>query len=228
MFMLTGRKLASTLAFTALVAVAFGAGCRGFFPKPKLTAVGITPANQTITDIAPDNTKQFSAVGTFDDGNSGSTPVSWSSSDSATIAKIDSNTGLATAVAVGTATITATSTINPTISGTTQLTVVPGNVTSIAVSPSSVTTQTNLTFHLLAKDQSGNDISGSVTWTFTVHGTSTVENGMTKGPPDPQGQIFTVGALTPTAAPVNLDAVATLTVNSTTVTSNTVSVDVTK
>ena len=223
--MLTGRKLALTLAFTVLVALAFGAGCRGFFPKAKLTSVGITPANPTITDIAPDNFKQFSAVGTFDDGNSGSTPVTWSSAPP-TVATIDSN-GRATAAGVGTATITATSTILPTISGTTQLTVVPGNVTSIAVSPSHVDTQTNSTFHLLAKDQSGNDISGSVTWTFTVHGTSTVENGMTKGTPDTQGQIFTVGTLTPTAAPVNLDAVATLTVNGKTITSNSVTVKVT-
>src|SRR5712692_4872450 len=134
--MLTGRKLALTLAFTALVAVAFGASCRGFFPKPKLTAIGITPANQTITDISPNNIQQFSAVGIFDNGNSGSTPVTWSSSASSTVAKIDSNSGLATAVGVGSATITATSTILPTISGTTTLTVVPGNVTSIAVSPS--------------------------------------------------------------------------------------------
>ena len=224
--MLTWRKLPLTLAFAVLVALAFGVSCRGFFTKPKLTAVGITPANPTITDIAPNNIKQFSAVGTFDDGNSGSTPVTWSSAPT-TIATIDSNSGLATAVGVGTATITATSTILPTISGTTQLTVVPGNVTSIAVSPSHVDTQTNATFHLLAKDQSGNDISASVTWTFTVHGTSTVESGMTEGTPDTQGQIFTVGTLTPTPAPVNLDAVATLTVNGTTVTSNTVTVNVT-
>src|SRR6266478_4689521 len=154
--MWTGRKLASTLAFTVLVALAFGVNCRGFFPKPTLTAVGITPANQTITDIAPDNTKQFSAVGTFNDNSSGSTPVTWSSDSTTTVASIDSNSGLATAVGVGTATITATSTILPSISGTTQLTVVPGNVTSVALSPSHVDTQTNLTFHLLAKDQSGN------------------------------------------------------------------------
>jgi len=223
--MLTGRKLALTLAFTALVAVAFGASCRGFFPKSKLTAVGITPANQTITDIAPNNTKQFSAVGTFDDGNSGSTPVTWSSAPT-TVASIDSNSGLATAVGVGSATITATSTILPTISGTTTLTVVPGNVTSIAVSPSTNSTQTGKTFVLLAKDQGGNDISGSVTWTFTVQGTSTVETGMTLGTPGPGGQPFTVGTLSPTAAPVKLNVVATLTVNGTTVTSNTVTVDV--
>jgi hypothetical protein len=226
MSMLTRRKLALTFAFTALVAVVFGAGCRGFFPKAKLTAVGITPANQTITDVAPNNTKQFSAVGTFDDGNSGSTPVTWSSTPT-TVATIDTNSGIATAAGVGTATITATSTILPTISGTTQLTVVPGNVTSITVTPSTVTVKSGSTFELLAKDQGGNDISGSVTWTFTVQGTSTVETGMTLGTPDLGGQPFTVGTLSPTAAPVTLSAVATLTVNGTTVTSNTVTVDVT-
>jgi Big-like domain-containing protein len=225
--MLTGRKLALTLAFTALVALALGAGCRGFFPKPKLTAVGITPANQTITDIAPNNTKQFSAVGTFDDGNSGSTPVTWSSSPT-TVANIDTNSGIATAAGVGTATITATSTILPTISGTTQLTVVPGNVTSITVTPSHVDTQTNATFHLLAKDQSGNDISGSVTWTFDQQGTTTQESGFAEGPPDSQGQLFTVGTLTPTVTfPATFDVVATLTVNGTTVTSNKITVTVT-
>jgi hypothetical protein len=227
--MLTGRKQALTLAFTALVAVAFGAGCRGFFVKPKLTAVGITPANPTITNIAPNNTKQFSAVGTFDDNSSGSTPVTWSSNTPTTIASIDSNSGLATAVGVGSATITATSTILPTIAGTTTLMVVPGNVTSIAVTPSSTSIATLGTFELLAKDQSGNDISGSVTWTFFLHGTTTQETGLTKGTPDPGGQPFTVGTLSPpvTTFPVTLDAVATLTVNGTTVTSNTVTVDVT-
>src|SRR6266436_7587776 len=39
--MLTGRKLALTLAFTVLVALAFGAGCRGFFPKSVLQSLEI-------------------------------------------------------------------------------------------------------------------------------------------------------------------------------------------
>jgi hypothetical protein len=224
--MLTGRKLALTLAFTVLIALAAGVSCKGFFVKPTLTAVGITPANQTITDVAPNNTKQFAAVGTFNDNTSGPTPVTWSSAPT-TVATIDTNSGLATAVGVGSATITATSTILPTISGTTTLNVVPANVTSIAVSPSSTSTQTGKTFELLAKDQSGNDISGSVTWTFTVQGTSTVETGMTLGTPDVGGQPFTVGTLSPNAPPVTLNVVATLTVNGTTVTSNTVTVEVT-
>lgn len=229
--MLTGRKLALSLAFTVLVAVATGVSCKGFFVKATLTAIGITPATPTITDIAPNNTQQFSAVGTFDDGSYGSTPVTWSSSDSSgtgTVANIDASSGLATAVGLGQASITATSTIIPTVTGTTTLTVVPGNVTSIKASPPSQSTQTNDTFYVVAKDQAGNDISGSVTWTFYVHATTTVETGMTPGTADANGQPFTVGTLSPTAAPVNLDVVATLTVNGKTVTSNTITVDVTQ
>ncbi len=229
--MLTGRKLALTLAFTVLVAVATGVSCKGFFVNPTLTAIGITPATPTITDIAPNNTQQFSAVGTFNDGSYGSTPVTWSISDTSgtgTVANIDASSGLATAVGLGTASITATSTIIPTITGTTTLTVVPGGVTSIKASPPSQSTQTDDTFYVVAKDQDGNDISGSVTWTFYVHATTTVETGMTPGTADANGQPFTVGTLSPTAAPVNLDVVATLTVNGSTVTSNAIAVDVTQ
>jgi hypothetical protein len=229
--MLTGRKLALSLSFTVLVAVATGVSCKGFFVHPTLTAIGITPATPTITDIAPNNTQQFSAVGTFDDGSYGSTPVTWSSTDSSgtgTVANIDASSGLATAVGLGQASITATSTIIPTITGTTTLTVVPGDVTSIKASPPSQSTGTNDTFYVVAKDQAGNDISGSVTWTFYVHATTTVETGMTPGTADANGQPFVVGTLSPTPAPVNLDVIATLTVNGSTVTSNTITVDVTQ
>lgn len=223
-----GKRLPLTLAFGALVVAAIGVGCRGFFVKPTLTSLGITPASPTITDIAPNNTQQFSAVGTFNDGSSGSTPVTWSSDSPDTIASIGANSGLATAVGVGTANITATSTILPTISAQTQLTVVPGNVTSITASPSSQDTQTGSTFTVKAVDQNGNNISGVVTWTFFVHQTNTVETGMTKGAPNSSGQPFTVGTLSPQAAPVNLDVQATLTVNNNTITSNTITVNVTQ
>ena len=222
-----GKRLPLVLAFGVLVAVAIGVGCRGFFVKPTLTAVGITPATPTITDIAPNNTQQFAAIGTFNDGSTGSTPVTWSS-NTTTVATIGTNSGLATAAGVGTTTITATSTILPTVSGTTTLTVVPGNVTSINVTPSFTTTKTGLTFELKAVDQAGNDISGVVTWTFEIKGTTTVETGMTQGTPDSGGMPFTVGTLSPTPAPVNLNAFATLTVSGKTVTSNLVEVDVTQ
>ena len=222
-----GKRLPLILAFGVLAAAAVGAGCRGFFVKATLTAVGITPATPTITDIAPNNTQQFAAIGTFNDGSTGSTSVTWSS-DTTTVATVGTNSGLATGVGVGSTTITATSTILPTISGTTTLTVVPGNVTLIKVTPQNTQTKTGLTFELKAVDQANNDISGVVTWTFEVINTTTIETGMTQGTPDAGGMPFTVGTLSPTPAPVNLNAFATLTVGGNTVTSNLVEVDVTQ
>ena len=51
MFMLTGRKMALTLAFTVLVALAFGAGCRGFFPKEHCLVCCDPASESTSTDI---------------------------------------------------------------------------------------------------------------------------------------------------------------------------------
>jgi hypothetical protein len=224
--MLTGRKLALTLAFTVLVAVAFGAGCRGFFPKSVLQSLAVGPATQTIQTGNTGNTQQYTAVGTYDTGQQIDNKVTWSVAPIG-IASI-TTAGFATAEGVGETTVTATSTEIPTISGSTTLTVVPGGVTSITVTPSSQSTKTGDTFELLAKDQSGNDISASVTWTFYLHGTTTQETGMTKGTPDVGGQPFTVGTLTPAVTfPAPLDAVAIITTTSGTVTSNKVQVTVT-
>jgi len=222
----TKQKLRLAGAFAALATLALAVSCKGFFVNPTLTAIGITPATPTITDIPPNNTQQFSVIGTFSDGSSGSTPVTWSSDTATTVAKI-SGSGLATAVGVGSASITATSTILPTITASTSLTVVPGDVTSIVVTPSSQSVPSTGTFFLLAKDQSGNDISSSVTWTFEQQGTTTIESGLTQGTATTQGIPFTIGTLSPTPAPVTLSAFATLTVNGTTVTSNIVTVGIT-
>jgi len=222
----TKQKLRLAGAFAALATLALAVSCKGFFVNPTLTAIGITPATPTITDIPPNNTQQFSVIGTFSDGSSGSTPVTWSSDTATTVAKI-SGSGLASAVGVGSASITATSTILPTITASTSLTVVPGDVTSIVVTPSSQSVPSTGTFFLLAKDQSGNDISSSVTWTFEQQGTTTIGSGLTQGTATTQGIPFTIGTLSPTPAPVTLSAFATLTVNGTTVTSNIVTVGIT-
>jgi hypothetical protein len=221
--MLTGRKLPFTLAFAVLVAVAFGASCHGFFVNPTLTSVAISPPTPS---IANSTTQQFTAVGTFNDGSSGSTPVTWTSSEPTTVASINSSSGLATAIGVGTTTITATSTKLPSISGTTTLTVVPANVTSITVTPASQSTTTAAGFTLTAKDQNGTDISTSVTWTFTVNGTA--ETGITGTAGTSGGEVFTIGTLSPSVTPpYTLSVVASLTVNGSLVKSLAVTVSVT-
>jgi hypothetical protein len=137
--MLTGRKLALTLAFTGLVALATGVSCKGFFVKPTLTSVAISPPTANISDGSTNNTQQFAVVATFDDGSHGSTPVTWSISAGAPATL--SSSGLATSIpgATGTATITAASTILPNISGTASLTVL-ATVTLISVNPTSGST----------------------------------------------------------------------------------------
>ena len=134
--MLTGRKLALTLAFTVLVVVSFGVSCKGFFVKPTLTSIAISPPTASISDGSSNNTQQFTVVGTFDDGSHGSTPVTWSISENAPATL--SSSGLATSIpgATGTATITAASTILPNISSTASLTVL-ATVTLISVNPTS-------------------------------------------------------------------------------------------
>ena len=225
--MLNGRKLAWTLALAVLVTVAVGVGCRGFFTKSILQSLAVGPATQTIQTGTTGNTQQFTAVGTYDTGTQVDSKVTWSVSPIGIVSI--SNTGLATAQASGQTTVTATSTEIPTISGSTSLQVVPGGVTSIKVTPSFQSTKTGSTFELLAKDQSGNDISASVTWIFYLTQTTTQETGFTLGIPDQGGQPFTVGTLTPavTTFPVTLDAVATLTTTSGTVTSIRVQVQIT-
>ncbi len=111
------RKLHLCLAFTALLGVAFTAGCRGFFVNPTLSTVTVGPATPSIT---------------FDDGSTKTltTNVLWSTSDAATATV--SASGVVTGVAPGTATITATS---GTASGSTTVTITVANLISIAVTP---------------------------------------------------------------------------------------------
>ena len=69
--MFRGGKLAVTLAFTGMVALATGVSCRGFFVKPTLTSVAVGPANPTIQTGTTNNTVQMFAVATFDDFETG-------------------------------------------------------------------------------------------------------------------------------------------------------------
>lgn len=134
-------KLRLTAAFAALATLALAASCRGFFVKPTVSSLVVTPATPSIQTGTTNNTVQMSATATFNDGSTGSTPVTWSVSgtgvNSQPIATISSG-GLVTAgTDTGTGTITATSTQNPTITGTQSLTVTVGCIQSISISPTS-------------------------------------------------------------------------------------------
>jgi hypothetical protein len=131
--MFVGRKLWVTLAFTALIAVAFGVSCKGFFVKPTLTSITISP---TAPAVQVGTSATLSAFGVYNDGSSAylTNNVSWSSSDP-TVATI-SGTGGATleALTVGTTTITAGSqAVTSTATATAFIT-----ISAIGITPQSI------------------------------------------------------------------------------------------
>jgi Bacterial Ig-like domain (group 2) len=127
--MLTGRKLALTLAFTALVALAFGAGCRGFFPKNSLSSIAIQPPSP---QVQVGLSTGLQAWGTYQDNSKSqlTSGVVWTTSDNSKVS-IDPNTGEITGQGSGgSATITAAS---QGVSVTAQATSFLPNVTALTV-----------------------------------------------------------------------------------------------
>ncbi len=104
--MFTGRKLALTLAFTVLVALAFGVSCRGFFPANSLLSIAIQPPTP---NVVLGQTSTLQAWGTYQNGG-GQTQitsgVAWSS-DTPDVLSIDETTGVAMGNSLGPATVTA-------------------------------------------------------------------------------------------------------------------------
>jgi hypothetical protein len=125
--MLTGRKLALTLAFTALIALAFGVSCTGFFPPNSLTAITIQPPSPQIEIGTP---QSLQAWGTYAN-NTGTSQITsgvvWTSSDN-TVLTINPSTGVATGAGQGgSATVTASA---QGLSGTASVNVYLGTITS--------------------------------------------------------------------------------------------------
>jgi len=136
--MWTGRKLPMTLAFTALLLVALGAGCRGFFQPNTLETVTIQPPS---LDIGIGSTQQFTAYGTYEDGTRSqiTSGLVWTSSDSVDV-PITAG-GLLTGVNVTSASVTITGSAQG-LSGTATVSVV-GDVTNITGTQSASTITAN-------------------------------------------------------------------------------------
>jgi len=127
--MLTGRKLALTLAFTVLVALAFGVSCRGFFQANTLDSIAVQPPSP---NIILTQTQTLTAWGTYADSTRSqlTSGVVWSS-DTPNVVSINSTSGVATGQGLGTATITASA---QGLSGTASATVYIV-ITSLTVNP---------------------------------------------------------------------------------------------
>lgn len=175
--MLTGRKLALTLAFTVLVALAFGVSCKGFFVTPTVTAITIGPTGET---IGPGGTLQFVASGTMSDGSPNQIVTNqcyWSATNGQAGA-IGTNNGLFTAVSASELTnppqqATVTAAYQALTPATATVSVCP-SVTSLTIgaSPTSYTlTQgTTITFTATADFATGGgstNVISEVTWTIS-------------------------------------------------------------
>ncbi len=194
------------LVWFALATVVFllVAGCNGFFTNPTLTTITVGASNGS-SFVNVGSTLQMVARGTFNDGSTGSVAASWSSS-AINIASVNSSTGLVTGVAPGPATITATS---QGISGTASITVC-GVITAITISPLNQTISLGTkTLQFTAKDQGGNDITNSVTWSSTSPAVAAFTSGTS-------GLASLVGAGTTTIQAISCNVIAqtTLTVTS--------------
>ena len=111
--------------------------------------------------VAPGATTQFTASGTLGNNQTQDVTgqVNWSSSN-AGIATIN-QAGLATGVALGSTTITATANSGGV---TVSAPLLVSNTTSFTVAPASATVVPGGTQQLTATDQSGTNITSSVTW----------------------------------------------------------------
>jgi len=169
-------------AFAALATLALAISCRGFFVKPTLSSLAVGPVAPSIFTGSTDNTVQMFAVGTFNDGSNGSTPVTWSISGTGaggTAVATISPGGLVTAQATGTGTITAASNILPSITGTQPITVSVACTSAPVITPSSGSlsmTQQSLQFS--ASCNSGQDITAVATWFSSNTTIATINAGL--------------------------------------------------
>lgn len=174
-------KLRLIGAFAALATLALAVSCRGFFVKPTLTSLAVGPVSPIIYTGGVDNTVQMFAVGTFNDGSSGTTSVSWgvsgtdvSGNNIATI----SSAGLVTAMNTGTGTITATSNLLPNISGTQGITVSVACTSQPVITPSSGSlsmTQQSIPF---TASCNGQDITAVASWVSSNTAIATIDAGL--------------------------------------------------
>ena len=180
------RRLA--LTSVALFTSAFLSSCSGFFIKPSISSIFITPSAAT---VGVGQMVSLAAFATYSDGTqnqiSGSS-VGWSSSDT-TIATVTSPGGSVTGVGIGTATITASS---QGITGTATVNVTVSNITSLVIttmqgSTQPITTATingtsgTLQFFAYANGSASNDVTQAVMWSSSNSQVAGISSGNSSG-----------------------------------------------
>jgi hypothetical protein len=205
------RKARIVAAFAALLIVALGAGCRGFFVNPTVTGIQVGPS----ASLQQNKTIQESATATYSDN---STPknitsgVVWSIADtSGTNVATISASGLVTAINPGTATVTGSV---GSVSGTATITVTLANLTSIQITPQSTSITSGNSQQYVAMANGGSTvITDSVNWAVnagSVTGVSINSSGLLTTSSGQTGTV-TVTATDPSTGIVS--NTATLTIN---------------
>jgi trimeric autotransporter adhesin len=174
--------LASAVGFgTATITATFGAlqGSTTLrVTAASLVSIAIAPLTPS---LAKGTTRQFSATGTYSDGNviDITSNVTWGSTRAA-VASISNGSpgrGVATGLTIGTTTIRAG--LSPAIA-TTVLTVTAATVTSIAIAPANQTIDAGNSSQYTAvatfSDSSVQDVTGQVTWATSNASVATVSN----------------------------------------------------
>jgi hypothetical protein len=194
-----------------LLVVLMSTSCGDFFPSSHaIVAITISPTNVGVSQSTA--TEQFTAQGTYGNGNTGDVTglVNWSSS-SAAVATIN-QAGLATLVGQGTTTITAKSSDT---SASTTLAVLNISSLSISITSGSTTLTAGGTAQLKAVDQNGNDVTNFVTWASSDTSIVSVTDGTVTA------SSLTVGGTS------NITATFPSSTGSTTITSNAITFTVT-
>ena len=170
-------------AFAALATLAFAASCRGFFVKPTLSSITVSPSTSTINaGTGSNSTVQMHATANFNDGSTGSASVSWTiapASGGDTAATI-SNGGLVTAstTLIGSMTVTATALQNGTLTATATVNVQPPALNSITMTCLLSTLQQGETTTCTAEGISGGtsyNITSIATWTSSQTSFATID-----------------------------------------------------
>jgi trimeric autotransporter adhesin len=210
------HKLRLAGAFAALATLALAASCTGFFVKPTLTALTVSPASP---QVQINNSESLTAYGTYSDGSTGqvSSGVTWSSGTPGVATFSSPTSNVLEGVGLGTATITANA---QAVIGTATATVFLGGITKITVSPTSgsfsAASGGAVDFTAIAV-ANGTDVDITVngaTWTITPTQTTVtcVANGTTESCGDASAGA-TVATYTITAGYPGTTIVGTATLN---------------
>jgi len=183
--MFTGRKLALTLAFTVLIALAFGVSCRGFFTNPTIASFVISPSNPT---VPLGGTQQMHAFGTDSSGNPTgdiTKKITWTSKGSGTIS-VGMNTGLLTGVALSTSAVEIDANYQALAQQSTNATICVEGASNLTISPADATDSTGATSQQFSASVSASiggappaplDVTDSVQWTTSNTPVVTIADG---------------------------------------------------